>query len=525
MCQTDCAAGVSVEHLMAEKMGLAHFFKISCTVCPWHIKFSSSKQCDRIEGTTGRTGYEINRRTIVAFRENGLGLSGIESFSRCMNMPQPMSKTTFDEISSSIHNAYVEAAQESMNKAANEARLKYIEEDPTNVDEDGVTDISVSGDGAWQKRGYSSLNGVMTLIAEGKCIDNEVMSKKCRQCDLWEKKKGTEEYEKWKKTHDNFCSMNHQGSSGAMEVTGLKRIYHRSVKNHKLRYKFYIGDGDSKSFAEVSSSNPYPGHNLTKGECIGHVQKRVGTRLRKIKVSYKGRKLSDGKGIGRGKGRLTDKIMNTLQNHYGMAIRQNTDSLYAMKKSVAAVLFHSTADPDPEKRHRFCPRTKDSWCKYQSDKITGEKTYKGKLNIDKTVSDVIADVFSNKDLGNEELLKKCLHGQTQNVNESLNNLIWTRCPKRIYVGNTTFKTAVASAVISFNEGESGLISVFTKLGIEPGHFTATSFQKADLRRVKESNRKATEAEKLRRKRLRAARKGFDDKNAEEEGDVYGYGEH
>ena len=51
----------------------------------------------------------------------------------------------------------------------------------------------VSGDEAWQKRGYSSLNGVVTLIANGKCIDNEVMSKKCKQCDM-ENKKGTQEY-------------------------------------------------------------------------------------------------------------------------------------------------------------------------------------------------------------------------------------------------------------------------------------------------------------------------------------------
>ena len=89
----------------------------------------------------------------------------------------------------------------------------------------------------WARRGI-----IIYIIAEGKCIDNEVISNKCRQCDLWEKKKGTEEYEKWKETHDSFCSMNHQGSSGAMEVTGLKQIYHRSVKNPKLRYKFHIGD-------------------------------------------------------------------------------------------------------------------------------------------------------------------------------------------------------------------------------------------------------------------------------------------
>ena len=67
-----------------------------------------------------------------------------------------------------------------------------------------------------------------------------------------------------------------------MEVAGLKRIFHCSEWNvylHNLRYTFYIDDGDPKSFEKIAKSNPYPGHTITKGECIGHVQKRVGLRL------------------------------------------------------------------------------------------------------------------------------------------------------------------------------------------------------------------------------------------------------
>ena len=98
-----------------------------------------------------------------------------------------------------------------------------------------------------------------------------------------------------------------------------------------------------------------------------------------------------------------------------------------------------------------------------------------------------------------------------------------RCPKRVYVGNTTFKTAVASAVIAYNEGKKGLLPVFEKLGIEPGHYTNIGFEKADVKRVMESNRKASETEKKRRKKRRAIRKGYEDKNTMEEGETYGYG--
>ena len=67
--------------------------------------------------------------------------------------------------------------------------------------------------------------------------------------------------------------------------------------------------GDTKSFEEILKSNPYPGHTITKGECIGHVQKCVGSCLRTVMGNIVGKKLSNGKVIGRGKGRLTDKLL------------------------------------------------------------------------------------------------------------------------------------------------------------------------------------------------------------------------
>ena len=62
---------------------------------------------------------------------------------------------------------------------------------------------------------------------------------------------------------------------------------------------------------------------LEKLEYIGHMQKRVGSRLRKLRNTHKG-VLSDGKGIP-GQGRLTEKLMNKLQNLYGVALRQNVN--------------------------------------------------------------------------------------------------------------------------------------------------------------------------------------------------------
>ncbi|GFV16223.1 uncharacterized protein TNCV_3379871 [Trichonephila clavipes] len=64
------------------------------------------------------------------------------------------------------------------------------------------------------------------------------------------------------------------------------------------------------------------GHSslIGKIECVGHVQKRMGTRLRKLKLVYSKKKLSDGKTTG-GKGRLTDSSIDKLVHYYGNAIR------------------------------------------------------------------------------------------------------------------------------------------------------------------------------------------------------------
>ena len=71
--------------------------------------------------------------------------------------------------------------------------------------------------------------------------------------------------------------------------------------------------------------------------CVGHVQKRGGTRCRRLKQDLKDKKLEDRKGIARA-GRLTDKMIDTLQNYYGFAIRENAGNLPGMVKAVNAIL-------------------------------------------------------------------------------------------------------------------------------------------------------------------------------------------
>ena len=120
----------------------------------------------------------------MSFREIGKGHESLKTFSRCMNM-HSISEPGFRNINNKLFYAYENAAQESMKNAANAGKGEQIAP--------GIYSCRVSLDGSWQRRGYASLNGVVTAINKGKCIDAIVLSKHCRQCIIWEKRKGTEE--------------------------------------------------------------------------------------------------------------------------------------------------------------------------------------------------------------------------------------------------------------------------------------------------------------------------------------------
>ena len=81
-----------------------------------------------------------------------------------------------------------------------------------------------------------------------------------------------------------------------MEAVGVVRTFQKSVENLQLRYTTYIGDCDSKGHLSVVQAQPYGPEKLPeKGECLGHIQKRVGTGLRKFKKENGSNVLSDGK--------------------------------------------------------------------------------------------------------------------------------------------------------------------------------------------------------------------------------------
>lgn len=384
--------------------------------------------------------------------------------------------------------------------------------------EESLYDIAVSGDGTWRKRGFSSSYGVVTAMSTitGKALDCEVMSKECKQCVQWMGKERSPESEEWWEQHQHQCHANFEGSSGSMNATGLLNIFQRSIEKYGIRYVEFLGDGDSKAHKLLLQEAVYGNVEVQKLECVGHVQKRLGSRLRSLKKRLGKTPLEDGKPVG-GKGRPTENRIDKLQVYFGKAIRQNTHSIRAMQTAVMAIWHHSKSTND-NPVHGLCPEGANSWCGFQRDIAKGTTDYVHKDPIPEAVANVILPTFEA--LSEESLLSKCMHGGTQNQNESINGLIWQRATKETHASLPTVETATFLGVAHFNDGSMSLFSVIKQLGIVPGVHCMKACRKLDSDRIRHSRRKSGEAAKKWQKQLTKWKKGHIDSLEANEGPSY-----
>ena len=162
-----------------------------------------------------------------------------------MNMPPPSAAKPFSKSSKTISKHINIIAKKSVADAAAVIRKS------ANAQETDVNSSPVSCDGTWQRRGFSSLNGCVTIMSidTGKVLDTEASSRCCKQCQQHSHlDKESEEYRLWKADHTNWKA-NFKGSAPAMEPEGAERMFKWSVETHKLRYSELYQDDTQNSSA------------------------------------------------------------------------------------------------------------------------------------------------------------------------------------------------------------------------------------------------------------------------------------
>ena len=99
-------------------------------------------------------------------------------------------------------------------------------------------------------------------------------------------------------------------------------------------------------------------------------------------------------------------------------------------------------------------------------------------------------------LSNWDLLSKRLLGATQNQNESLNSVLWSKASKTQFLSKPTTAPAVNLAILIFNEGME--VQLTRKLGIQSGRQLINFCKAADHHRLVRSESKAQVVAKQRR---------------------------
>ena len=99
-----------------------------------------------------------------------------------------------------------------------------------------------------------------------------------------------------------------------------------------------------------------------------------------------------------------------------------------------------------------------------------------------------------------------IEGLTQNQNEALNGVFWSKCPKTRFVGRKRVVLAVCEAINQFNSGAGNKVQILETIGLPISAQAMFGFQKEDELRVKAAARKVSVKSRGMRRKLRAKRK-------------------
>ena len=486
----------------AKKYGLAEEYNLSCDKCNYTVSSNTSK---RTFVNQKSSAYDVNVRSVLA--SQSMGHTALDQFCATMDLPNPIHVAPYTKIQKGLSQSAQEVADDIMKDAGVRLFNHMKTGEPDKIKSTKFGDLAyvpVTVDGTWQKRGHSSKTGVIFVLSvhTGEILDYELKTLFCQACNIHPPT--SPDYENWKKKHSPHCNINHVGSSGKMESDGATEIFCRSIEKHNLVYSTFVGDGDTGTFGRVKEAcfvkygDIYP---VEKEECVGHIQKRMGKGLRDYKKSMTSKTLAGEKkkGVG-GAGKLTDNLIDRMQCNFGDAIRANTGDRQGMFNAIWAIYKHRIRNDDEslDVQHDNCPR--DGWCLYWKCR----KNYNDSIRLPHVFIDELRPLFSR--LSEDTLLDRCLRGWTQNQNEAANQILWSKCSKTKFCGRDKLLLATCESIAQYNTGAASKALVLKKRGVHAGENVFLSIRKTDSVRINKAARKVKKSTRLKRRKLRSAKK-------------------
>jgi hypothetical protein len=354
------------------------------------------------KATSYRESKSLNTTFALAADLVGLDFNGLKKFCAVLGIDGP--SDSYDTVyQQEIHAKLCARITEQF---ANNHKFAHTSR---NSDGSKPLQISISGDGTYQKRGdrsrgYSSKLGI-TIIFDadtGLPLDYHINSKFCHTCTQKRKDFATEEeLVAWAEQDSHECAKNFASASSEMERKSLKVMFERSLESN-LIYKYLISDGDCKGYNDVlltyevckhcdskreelscksgaaykkwietddytkwSKNHQRVGYScnlVIKLDCSQHVSKNVAKKIQnKAKT---GVRLRDGKKINTdraghrlnpcNRGKLIRQIRNAIKRNVHknpQNQKQVDEGVQRMREALLAALHHSCDLPEGE-RHK-----------------------------------------------------------------------------------------------------------------------------------------------------------------------------
>ena len=190
-----------------------------------------------------------------------------------------------------------------------------------------------------------------------------------------------------------------------------------------------------------------------------------------------------------------------------------------MSRATHAILKHYSSTPE-NPRHEDCPTGRNSWCSYNRDVATGEKTHvRIKNPLPESVVKLMQPIFDR--LGSEEFLVGSEKSLDQNKNECLHHVVWGMAPKEQYTSQQEASLAVSLGVLVFNNGlEDTVAKLLTAMELPVSSSMLIDLEMIDRKHMQQSDYKADPVTKQHRKKLKRDKCKKQDAFQHQEGVMY-----
>lgn len=147
----DCGDTGEIDWKLANRKGYAHQINVTCSQCGKELLKQYTSESKTIRSPTGKIHmhHQVNTRVIFAAQRNGVHLAKLTDLTNMAGIEGDIQRRAYSKILELVEEYSMEAGEQSLYQAR-----KMLKSELNSEDE--ITDICVSYDGTWQKRGHKS---------------------------------------------------------------------------------------------------------------------------------------------------------------------------------------------------------------------------------------------------------------------------------------------------------------------------------------------------------------------------------